>query len=530
MAYLPIEDEDENQTEQQGAERVLSNSSGQIDAGSGQGGGSVSGGASPRPTQGSKGWTNLQNYVAANEGTGQRMAGDVSSKVTQRASDASQAGQSYATTASERVRQGTANVDNDILKAVREAPTTIAGDEGKKQAFNQQLNATYAGPQAYSDIEGFQDAGKKYKGVAQNADQARTFEGRSTLLDDVYGRPSYTRGEKNLDSFLIGGGDGRDQMEAVAKNYGTGSQFENSWDELLSKVSGQIDQGRATTDATRNAARETLDSEISTVDSRFADYKSKADQTNATNTSAYSDLAARLGSTSPKKRAKAFESIGLDAGTGEWLASMGYTLPQLVAAGKGMMAGDYASEDDVSRYSALSDLAGRAVDPTLFEKGGGDGTPYSVNRKAIETGTNAKKIHDDLQKRLADAQAKRDYDLGLANAAIAGTLQGNFDGHNPTQHSQTGMDLGIDLSYLSQARELGIDPSKYLKAGSKLNVGDVATDAERKGWTKLMRALGLNSARDQFRDVQDEGKAASFDKDALVREIMSRLPARFENE
>jgi hypothetical protein len=64
-----------------------------------------------------------------------------------------------------------------------------------------------------------------------------------------------------------------------------------------------------------------------------------------------------------------------------------------------------------------------------------------------------------------------------------------------------------------------VDPLNFQR-GKQLTYGDVATDADRNDWSRLMAALG---GRDKIslNDNQDEGGAFSFDskpiKDAIAR-------------
>jgi hypothetical protein len=510
MAYVQkTTDEDEQLQGQEGPEKVLSQGTATADNGQAEAPTSGPQQTAPGKAKGS-GWTNLVDYVSANRGAGQQMASRVGETIQNQGDQAQQQGQNYQNSAAQTVSAATPKRDQSLIDDVMNDPTKITGQ--RAQQFQAQRNASYAGPKAAQEIAGYQDVQAAYDKTSKAAQDAGDFEGRRGLLHDAYGKRSdYTAGESRLDSFLTGA-DGAQQIAEAQQNFGQGSNFQKGWGDLVSSVSGKISEADAAAQATKADTNAALDSAVTGSDRKFAEYSKKADATNAANTAAYQKLDSRLRSEDPKKRAKAFAEIGLDAKTGEWLMSQGYSLPQLVSAGKSMKGGDYASDKDVANAKALYGLKGTNIDPNILAKSGGDGSAYVKNAQAIKGASDAKAMQDAIASRLAAQNAARADEFGMMNHEFI-----SFNGPSDKILNK----LGISREDYIVAAENGIDILGYAKAGKKLTAGDVATAKERQGWTNLMTSLGLNPANYDLQDRQDEGDAYSFDRDGFNAAVLA---------
>lgn len=517
MAYVSnIKDEEEEN--QPGSEQILSGQSGSIEAGGPVVAPRTGAAAKPKGT----GWTNLQQYVSANQGNDARMASGVSDKVSNRAQDAQQTGQTFSSTTNQKVQSGTVNTDDNIIKSINDAPETIVSDQNKRAAFDKQLNASYQGPNSVNEVEGFYDTDTKYNQTKDLANSARTFEGRTSLLNDVYGRSDYTGGEKRLDSFLLGQGGAKPVTENIVKNYGDNSEFTSSWQNLLGGLSSNINQGKATTDATKKITQDTYNSALGNIDSAFKTYNTKAEDTNKINQTTWNTLNTQLASKKPEDRAGAYKTLNVAPEVGEWLVSQGYDAKNLASAAQAMKAGDFANDKEISKIGALYELGGKQLDPNLVAKSDNkSGAAYDANQTAITNAAQAKKIQDDITARLAAEQAKRDSSYqDLMNAVQSFSSGPSSYSADPTSHfKQLSKLTGVSVADLARAADEGIDINQFVAKGKNLNYGDVANTEERSGWSNLMTSLGLSPSRFNVNDSQDEGSAYSFNKDLFNKSL-----------
>jgi len=262
MAYVldPNKDKDEEEKQGQqpqgGPEQIVSGQSGQVGAGAGQTGQAA---AAPKATGAgaatrSGSWTNLSTYTKANEGNDAAMGQKVQGAVDQTGQQALAQRGTYGQAATTAATAATVT-DQGIIEQLKNSPTAVNKDD-----FAKQYSATYSGPQDYTRVEGYQPTAKAQNATAQFADQASGNQSeRATALarSDVYGRPSYTRGERNLDSFILGSGAaGQKSLQDVRQNYGDGSAFRNDWDTLLKQIGGageadsMLGKAKATTEKT----------------------------------------------------------------------------------------------------------------------------------------------------------------------------------------------------------------------------------------------------------------------------------------
>jgi hypothetical protein len=488
----------------------------------------VPGGGTSPEVKGS-GWTNLQSYVTANAGNDGVMGGAITSNVGSKATNASNQANTYQNDARSAVDRGTVKRDDNIINDISSNPNAIVSNAEKKAQFDRQMNAAYGGPNAAQEIGGYQDVESKYGSVKTLADNAKSTSGRETLLNDTYGRPSYSSGEKNLDNFILGAGDqGKAAISNLGSSYGSGSEWAGGWQGILNDVSGKIDQGKTETADTRAKTRAALDTNVAGIEGTFDTFKAKAATTNAANTAAIAYLNPALTSSDPGTRADAFRKIGLDPAVGEWLVSQGYNAQQLIAQGKATGAGDYATDADISRMKALHALAGKNTDASLITRTGeggaaGTGAAYTVKAKAIADAKAAKDLQDAINKRFAEKDAARRAAFENAKKTLSMDYSGSGHVYNPETEDKGIREflkgIGIDPEIVTQARLNNINLADFLRGGKNINTGDVTTNEERAGWAALMNSLGLNPGSFDINDNQDEGDDFTFDLEAFRRAL-----------
>lgn len=120
-----------------------------------------------------------------------------------------------------------------------------------------QAVVAYSGPRTTSDFTG--DAASNQtatlgalSNLAQNVNAANGGQsGVSGLLQTAYRQPNYSAGENTLDAFLANGTEGGKQ--ALGQATGVGQNANNSYQALLSKLSGQEKGGEDVADSTNTA-------------------------------------------------------------------------------------------------------------------------------------------------------------------------------------------------------------------------------------------------------------------------------------
>jgi hypothetical protein len=144
-------------------------------------------------------WTNLQSYLDANNGGqfGEDFAAHIGKDVSQAQSSVTDA----ATNFQGQVDGATVETNPDVLGQVTASPETMT--EEQQQAFQDQLNAEYGGPQSAYGDSAFQQAGAQAQAAYGESQAAKTASGQTSLLKKFYNKPTYTAGGQALDSAIL---------------------------------------------------------------------------------------------------------------------------------------------------------------------------------------------------------------------------------------------------------------------------------------------------------------------------------------
>ena len=248
--------------------------------GGGSGQGATTGIKSESPTA-SGSYTNLQNYLGANQGNDAAMGQAAYGVVNQAGQAAEKSLGDYQTNATNAITAGTQNVNQDTLggfgKGMGVDQNVLKDINAGKYStgaptVNYQIKAidtSYNGPTDYNAVQGQQQAVGDVQKTGELAGLAGSNAGVGQLLRTAYDRPSYSTGENQLDTFLTQGGAGGQQ--ALGK---IGSDWGHEGDKLTNAYSGiqsQIGKAQETSKATG-----------ATYDKAQADAKAQADKTNQT--------------------------------------------------------------------------------------------------------------------------------------------------------------------------------------------------------------------------------------------------------
>jgi hypothetical protein len=497
-----LDDQDEKDKAQN--EQVLSNGSGTIE-GQGSSGASAQGG---QGQPGGGGFTNLQQYVTANQGNDAAMGQKVEQNVGQNAQAANQNISQYQSGAENKVKQGTVTQDQSISDALKTSPEKIVADPNMKSAFDKQYNAQFTGDTQASAYQGYNEAQQAANKVqTQGQEAAGDNASRRNLLNDVYARPDYATGQQTLDSFLLGAGDqGQQSLKNINQQYGNYGQKAA---DASQSVQDQIQQGIDTSKATQEATRGLVNQQTGKYDAQFKGLQDFVGKQQGQMQSQYQGVVAGLSSADAGQRAAAFKQVGLDPKVGEFLVSEGYSPAQLVQAGKSQSLGDVADQGDVAHYQALAKLQG--LTPGYdFSKAGGGTAAFTADQGKIGAANQAQATLSGLQAKLAEQKQQRALEYAQA---MSGPV--SFKGDDDAPYAAK---LGISNEDLQYAKAHGIDPTKFVSKGRDLGLGDVTDDPTRAQFGNLMNMLGLK-AKEDLTNKGPAGGAFTFGKDAFAKQV-----------
>lgn len=215
----------------------------------------VTGGAPSSSTGGTQSgqYTNLQSYLTANQG--QQFGGRVADRIGQDVDTASREQQSAGDQFRTKVGENTINYDENLAERAKSDASSVAGDATQRSQFERMRDANYAGPR------GLEDTGEAYTratGATQNAQKAAQLSssesGQQALLQNYYGRPDYSRGQTNLDQFLVQNDESAKPKFANVQQ--RGQQLSGQFDTLKQQLAGQAQIAADATNATRQRVQQ----------------------------------------------------------------------------------------------------------------------------------------------------------------------------------------------------------------------------------------------------------------------------------
>lgn len=385
--------------------------------------------------QGSGRFTNLQKYIQANSGAGERIAGQVGKEVQKDVSKEQQQSQDYysqlgkaVTQAQDVAKQGQGFTQQlgDIGSQIQGAGYQQGADIGTQAVEKTGLDAITQFTQnpnfqEFQNIQAGRGIDETLLGMrqAQAARESQQFleaaqqaqsnlgseAGRFDLLRKTFGgaaRPGYTTGQQRLDQALLaqsGLGDLRQdlsQQVQTARGDISGTQ----------QAAGQI----SSLGAQEQAIMEQIADQTQANTKAYMDMlNTYIDPTQAARAKEWSDLGKGLSTYSgtgsggvshfgirPGFNAEQMQRLGVGANQGVYNALKGLTTSDIAKQGAAAKtAQDVATQSDVDRYAALAKIAG--IDPSALTQASQIGESYG------QYGTSS-----DLNKRLSKAQ--RDFD------------------------------------------------------------------------------------------------------------------------
>lgn len=312
------------------------------------------------PTGTSSGrFTNLSNYIKANQGFNKAqggLAGKINTNIQNQGQQVTQnvanAVQSFNQKTQDVGKQaGSAQVSAQNIVQATGAPQ----NQADVSAVSNLINNNYSGPSSLQDLDGQQSQlslEAQNKNLADTTKLGQTESGRYNLLRSMFNRPTYSSGQQNLDNLLIQGN--KDQLKAIQDSRKISGQVGQNLSDALQKTGQSAQQASKDYAAAQQGALSTLNKGVTDLNS---------------------DISSRV------QRARAEENAGISKLQEKFANGTltAYDLAHLNGAGDQFHEGDYlygvdpkdfisatnqasvenvANQEDYSKIQALKNLLG----------------------------------------------------------------------------------------------------------------------------------------------------------------------------
>lgn len=360
---MPFDDnsfnpEDEEQSKSQGG--GSSPAGGVISAGAPGGGGASGNPSNPSAPTSSGSFTNLQNYLDANQGN--NLAGQLSGNIQNQIGQANSAQQNLDSNFRSQVDKSTINSDDSLVKSAVSDPTKFTQDPNNINAFQTQLNASYKGPtNLQSDQNNWNSAQQATQNALQQAQAGQTEGGRFALLDQYFGNPSYSQGQKNLDQFLV------QSDPNAAGSFNSAYQDANAAGKKFNDIQA-ADQAYATgaQNATQTAASNAKNALTGAAGNLNTSVSGQQTSDQTAQDQAYQALLAQLGDANQVQQAPSTIADYINTTLGQQEGSLpgsnsfvyGIDPSKFLSEGGPVSIGAAATADQQAAYNALGQLAG----------------------------------------------------------------------------------------------------------------------------------------------------------------------------
>lgn len=181
--------------------------------------------SSSQPISSSGSFQNLSKYINANKGFNADnggLAGTVSNNINNQAQQAQQNVQGAQNLFNTQAQQNVSGFNNtDAVNQAVQDPYAFTQNnpQGTQQVIAAE-NAQYTGPKGFEDLQGQQSLANlsiQNANVNDLANQTKTQSGQYNLLRQMFGTPSYTGGQQNLDQLIMNNAPGAQNQFAGAR-------------------------------------------------------------------------------------------------------------------------------------------------------------------------------------------------------------------------------------------------------------------------------------------------------------------------
>jgi len=422
-------------------------------------------------------FTNLQQYLGANANQqfGSQVAGKVQGDVDTANQKQQQAGNEFRTQA----QAGTVDYDEQLANRAKTNASEIYNDENQRNSFTKMRDARYGGPNQLTDVADAYTGAQGANQNAQKAAQATTSEeGQKALLGQYYGRPTYSRGETNLDQFLVQNDQSaRPKFQQTREQAG---QLEGNFQTLQQQLAGEGQQAAQKTEATKQRVAQEFLGDQGAIAQQKAAYEKRAADENARIQAQRGDVA---GGKAPVDALKGLTTYGQD-------------LNQFLTAQEADAAG-MLSAQEAGNYRDLNSLLNQQSQLDLGKAGSYLGQGLQLDKDKYNTFKNEQEAYydslfrnpgystiDDPKSSVTlggDDEGQTFKDKRIIDAfQEAGLLKGGV-----------GPNFGISQRELRKAKNYASD--NY----NAYNAGDAFSQEKKQQYQKLMQLLETNLGRNK---------------------------------
>lgn len=192
---------------------------------------------------------NIKDYLDANTRQGQMLADKIGGDITTRGQGVRSSIDTTKTNFGNTVNQNTVNLNRGLVDSAKNDSANFVQDQGNVTQFKNMRDATYKGPTDLNDYGAYSGLQSQAKQVMERANLVDTDSGRQTLIREMSKRPM-TQGAAALNNALVSQNQGA--LETLQNAKKGVSDLQDYLDKANAYARGLSDQGRATTQATRD--------------------------------------------------------------------------------------------------------------------------------------------------------------------------------------------------------------------------------------------------------------------------------------
>jgi hypothetical protein len=337
-----------------------------------QGGGVATPGSTGTQSGTSSGrFNNLQKYIEANKdfhADQGGLAGQVVSGINQQAQNVQNNLQGAQNAFADQSQQSIDSFNHpDVVNQAFQDPTAFVQNQDNMDAFAKMRDAQYTGPKTLQDLSGDQNLAKlqvQSANVNDMVNQGQSESGRFNLLRNMFGNPSYTAGQQNLDNLIIQGQQGQMKQIQGARQIATDTANKlNQTEQNVEQTAAQAgQQAQGIRDATRGQLNQTAQETANQAHQKYQQAYDKQNQD-------YSNLQAYLNDprgfaqsgVSEEDLAKMLQSAGAGADTTKYsqaLHQVGANMGDMLSKSTSPTEQNTLDQQDYARINALNSLMG----------------------------------------------------------------------------------------------------------------------------------------------------------------------------
>lgn len=360
--------------------------------------------ANAQKPQGSGRFTNLQQYMQANQGAGEKLAGQIGNKVgeqTQKLTDATKSAGAVGDQLNAE-RQRIAQATN-YSQQIQQDPNQLAANDDTVNSVRQLATGqnNLGGLQQQAQTA-FSTAQGQLGNVQQLASMTGNEAGRFELLRQALGRPSYTNGQQRLDQVLLQNG-GQNLLGQLQQN--TTNQAK-AGEQLLGTTQTNLGKQFTTAGQEAKSAQDLINRSLGTIDDPTteaddssgafgtlqSDLRKRQQDYIAQQQGLYDNLTGGIGAGIPggdintqqdSFNQDALNMLGLKTGQNLYNVDLKQVLnPQFSASN--VTEQNIANPEDVAKYNALAKLSGNTSSPYLTNAQAGTAQGLKVDTNNLQ--------------------------------------------------------------------------------------------------------------------------------------------------